>query len=94
MGVVMGKGVQVSPELELELEEQDRVKVQVRILAMDPADTRVLALEELVGGDQVLGDSRIIGKCIGSGEVEAASDFSYMVSFNAGRIGFATGIPR
>ncbi len=50
MVVVMGKGVQVS--LDLELEERDRVKTQVLISAMAQADMRVLALEELVGGDQ------------------------------------------
>lgn len=74
MVVVMGKGVQVSPVLELE--EQGRVKVQIRILPMAPADTRVLALEEQLGGDRVVGGSRNIIKTIGSGEVEAASDFS------------------
>ena len=55
MDVVMGKGVQVSAELELE--EQHLVKVQVQILAMAPADTRLLALEEQVGGDKLIADS-------------------------------------
>lgn len=37
---------------------------------MDPADTKVLALEERVGDDQVWGNSQIIGEGIGIGEVE------------------------
>ena len=60
MVVVMGKEVQVLPELELELEERDRVKVPLQILAMAPADMRVLALEVRVEGDHILGESRLI----------------------------------
>lgn len=59
MVVVMGKGVQVSPELKLE--ERDQVKVQARTLTMGPVDTKALALEERVGGDQVSGNSGIVG---------------------------------
>lgn len=49
---------------------------------MAPADTRLLALEEQVGGDKIIGDSRIIVKSIASRKVEATSDFSYMISLN------------
>ena len=77
--VIMGKEFQDSLELELELEERDRVKVQVRLLAMVPADKKVLALEGRVGGNQVLGDSQPIGRRIDSGNVEAASEFGYSI---------------
>lgn len=53
MVVGTGKRVQVSPELQLE--ERDRVKVRTRVLAMAPVDMKVLALEERVGGNQILG---------------------------------------
>ena len=59
---------------------------------MGPADTKVLALEERAGDDQVSDDSRLVGKSIGSGKVEgpeAASGFSYIVlsSFKNTQIG-------
>lgn len=80
----MGEEVQISPELELE--ERDRAKIQARILAMGPVDTKVLALEERLGGEQISRNSCFVGKNIGtrfgSGEVkgpEAASGFKYMV---------------
>lgn len=53
MVVIVVEEVQVSPELELE--ERDQVKVQARVLATGPAGTKVLASEELVGGDQEIG---------------------------------------
>lgn len=63
MVVVTGKGVQFLAEPELG--ERHRVKLQVRILAMAPADTKVLALEEQVGDNQILRDFRFIFRSTG-----------------------------
>ena len=86
MVVVMGKGVRVSPELELE--ERDRVKTQVLISAMAQADMRVLALEELVGGDQCWATLRL------SVFATVPEKSMLLQSFDAGRIRSAIGIPR
>ncbi len=86
MVVVMGKGVQVSPELELE--ERDRVKTQVLISSMAQVDMRVLALEELVGGDQYWATLKT------SVIAMVPQKSMPLQSFDAGRIRFAIGIPR
>lgn len=78
MVMIGGERVQISRELELE--ERDRVKVQAQILAMGPAGTKVLASEEQVGGDQILGNSRMVSEIVRKNN---GSDFSYLVLFKA-----------